>query len=179
MNFQLSGQTWLFLAVLKISATLLKYPIFDGCFFMFSWAKKVQNQSFCTLYCPRYNIDNYYKCEKVLFCFEMHYFGFEIYWIRSKQAKHLQSILDEKECHPCFLQYLIHIFAPSSCDRSSDLAECSAVTRPLSQRDRWASWVTDALFQGIAGLTAVLSVFPFLNFTFADFERQDYFLIPV
>ena len=113
-----------------------------------------------------------------LFSFRVHCFGFEIYLFRAKQAKHLQSILDENEYHPCF-QYLIQIFVTNSCDRPSDLAECSAVTRPLSQRDRWASWVTDALFQGIAGLTAELSVFPFLNFTFADFERQDYFLIPV
>ena len=50
----------------------------------------------------------------------------------------------------------------------------------LSFLERQMGWLGDRrVFQGIAVLTAELSVFPFLNFTFADFERQDYFLIPV
>jgi hypothetical protein len=36
----MSGKTWLFMAVLKISTTLLKYPIFDGWVFYVFMGKK-------------------------------------------------------------------------------------------------------------------------------------------
>ena len=38
-----AAQTNPFWVVLKLSAILRKYPTFEGVFFMFSWAKQVQN----------------------------------------------------------------------------------------------------------------------------------------
>ena len=43
VSFQLSEQTGLIWAVLKMSPILLKYPTFEGFFFIFSLAKQVQN----------------------------------------------------------------------------------------------------------------------------------------
>ena len=39
---------WAIRAGLKMSAIFLKYPTYEGVFFMFSWATKVQTYSFCT-----------------------------------------------------------------------------------------------------------------------------------
>ena len=38
VSLQLAGLTGLFLSLLKMSAILLKYPTYEGGFFMISWA---------------------------------------------------------------------------------------------------------------------------------------------
>ena len=54
-------------AVLKIYAIFLKYPIFEGVFFIFSCAKPTEHQTFCTKLINSEKIVNR--------CFIVYFFG--------------------------------------------------------------------------------------------------------